>query len=156
MLRCFRYRIWKTPEVMGSYSLLKSHCWHLRNQFMCQGFYLVFTVVKQCSSQEKSIPGASLHCIPKRCKKQEPQTLQKRVHVEEVLVRGLCLAEGLQSLRRRDGKKTAPTLGLQFLSCLVFLGVPSLLCCLSLTEQEKVIPKRSLASSAGFTTEHYS
>lgn len=123
---------------------------------MCQGFYLVITGVKQCSSQEKSIPGAPLHCIPKRCKKQEPQTLQKHVHVEEVLIRGLCLAEGLQSLRRRDGKKTVPTLGLQFLSCFVFLGALSLLCCLSLTEQEKVIPKRFLAFATGFTTQHYS
>lgn len=35
MLRSFEYRIWKTSEVMESYISLKSHCWHLRTQFMC-------------------------------------------------------------------------------------------------------------------------
>ncbi|KAF2986685.1 hypothetical protein EK904_013468 [Melospiza melodia maxima] len=109
---------------------------------------------KLTSSHAKKDPYLEPHFIvfQRDVKDKVPKHYKNMSYVEDVLVRGLCLAEGLQSLKRRDGKQPAPTLGLQFLSCFIFLGTPSLLCCLSLTEQGKMIPKRFLASSTEYTS----
>lgn len=93
-----------------------------------------------------------LHFIPKRCKRQGPQTLQKPVHVEDVFVLSWRTTEP----EKKRWKEASPYSGTSVFSCFIFLGTPSLLCCLSLTEQEKVVPKRFLASSTGFTTQHFS